>query len=75
MNVKWVFENFASDPEFQEVDRKRLKNSLKPMLKFEGLEEDEECSTGEGGLEIFDNVKSAVAILEKPVRVSKASRI
>ncbi|NBO26600.1 MAG: hypothetical protein EBU96_07400 [Actinobacteria bacterium] len=69
------FHEFASAPEYQEVDRKRLRNTLSRLLKFEGhWDDDEECQSGDAGVAIFDNVKSALAVLDKPTRKVKAKK-
>ena len=70
-----LFVEFASSPEYQELDRKMLRNALSPLLKFEGHWSDEnECFSGAAGVAIFDNVKSALAILDKPTRKATRSK-
>jgi len=76
LNDPGVFNEFASDAEFEEVDRKRLRNALGSLLKFEGhWDDDGECLSGDAGANIFYNVKSALAILDKPTRKAKKSKL
>ena len=75
LNDSDAFHEFASAPQYQEVDRKRLRNALSLLLKFEGHWDDEgACGSGDAGVAIFENVKSALAILDKPTRKVKTGQ-